>query len=53
VSGARLHYEVRGTGPLLLVIGSPMAAPDFEALAQSLADMTRFFDHEMRGTIAS
>ena len=29
VPGARLHYEVRGDGPLLLVIGSPMPAADF------------------------
>ena len=26
VAGARLRYEVRGAGPLLLVMGAPMAA---------------------------
>jgi pimeloyl-ACP methyl ester carboxylesterase len=49
VSGARLHYEVRGTGPLLLVIGSPMAAPDFEALAQSLAGEHTVVTYDPRG----
>ena len=38
VPGARLHYEVRGSGgPLLLVIGSPMASADFAPLADALA----------------
>jgi hypothetical protein len=27
VPGARLYYERRGTGPLLLMIGSPMDSP--------------------------
>src|SRR6476646_200296 len=40
VPGARLHYEVRGNGPLLFVIGSPMASADFAPLAPALA-----FDH--------
>ena len=40
VPGARLHYEVRGNGPLLFVIGSPMASADFAPLAHALA-----FDH--------
>ena len=30
VPGARLHYEVCGAGPLLLVIGSPMPAAGSE-----------------------
>jgi pimeloyl-ACP methyl ester carboxylesterase len=45
VPGARLHYEVRGTadfaarrgGPLVLVIGSPMASAEFAPLADTLA----------------
>jgi hypothetical protein len=40
VPGARLHYEVRGSGPVLLVIGSPMAAAEFAPLAHAMA-----FDH--------
>lgn len=38
VPGARLHYEVRGSGPLLLVLGSPMGAVMFSGLADALAD---------------
>jgi pimeloyl-ACP methyl ester carboxylesterase len=37
VPGARLHYEVRGEGPLLLILGSPMAAAQFAPLAEALA----------------
>ncbi|MFI5617829.1 alpha/beta fold hydrolase [Streptomyces sp. NPDC051567] len=37
VSGARLYYEVRGTGPLLLLMGSPMDAAAFAPLADTLA----------------
>jgi pimeloyl-ACP methyl ester carboxylesterase len=35
--GVRLHYEVRGTGPLLLLLGAPMPAADFAPLAEALA----------------
>ena len=34
---ARLHYEVRGTGPLIALIGSPMDADAFAPLADELA----------------
>jgi pimeloyl-ACP methyl ester carboxylesterase len=37
VSGARLHYEVRGNGPLVIVAGSPMASAEFAPLADALA----------------
>ena len=37
VPGAHLHYEVRGTGPLLLVMGSPMNASAFAPVADALA----------------
>jgi pimeloyl-ACP methyl ester carboxylesterase len=45
VPGARLHYEVRGAadfaarrgGPLVVVIGSPMASAEFAPLADVLA----------------
>ena len=32
-----LHYEVRGSGPVLAVIGSPMTASEFAAVADALA----------------
>jgi pimeloyl-ACP methyl ester carboxylesterase len=37
VPGARLYYEVRGEGPLLVIVGSPMAAAEFAPLAEALA----------------
>ena len=49
VPGARLHYEVRGTGPLLLVIGSPMPAADFAPLADALAGTRTVVTYDPRG----
>jgi pimeloyl-ACP methyl ester carboxylesterase len=37
VPGARLHYELRGTGPLVVLIGAPMHAESFAPLADLLA----------------
>ncbi|WP_149547133.1 alpha/beta fold hydrolase [Streptomyces marokkonensis] len=37
VLGARLHYEVRGKGPLLVLVGAPMDAGAFAPLADLLA----------------
>ena len=37
VPGAHLHCEVRGAGPLLLVVGSPMGSEEFAPLADALA----------------
>ncbi|HEY8719873.1 alpha/beta hydrolase, partial [Pengzhenrongella sp.] len=37
VPGARLYYEVRGAGPLVVLIGSPMDAGAFAPLADLLA----------------
>jgi pimeloyl-ACP methyl ester carboxylesterase len=37
VPGARLHYEVRGSGPLLVLVGAPMDAASFAPLADLLA----------------
>lgn len=53
VPGARLHYEVRGRGPLLLVIGSPMAASDFAPLAHSLATDHTVVTYDPRGFAGS
>ena len=49
VPGARLHYEVRGAGPLLLVIGSPMASADFAPLADALAGDHTVVTYDPRG----
>ena len=41
VPGAHLYYEVRGSGPLLLIIGAPMGSMFFTELAdQFVADHT-------------
>jgi pimeloyl-ACP methyl ester carboxylesterase len=37
VPGARLYYEVRGTGPAVLLLGSPMDADSFAPLADQLS----------------
>lgn len=37
VPGARLHHEVRGAGPLVALVGSPMDADSFAPLADLLA----------------
>lgn len=37
VPGARLHYEVRGQGPLVALVGAPMDAAAFAPLADLLA----------------
>jgi pimeloyl-ACP methyl ester carboxylesterase len=53
VPGARLHYEVRGRGPLLLVLGSPMAAAFFAPLADALAADHTVVTTDPRGIGAS
>ncbi|MFW5415983.1 alpha/beta hydrolase [Nocardiopsis sp. CNT-189] len=49
VPGARLHYEVRGDGPPLLLMGSPMGAADFAPLADALAGEYTVVTHDPRG----
>ena len=53
VPGARLHYEVRGNGPLLLVIGSPMASAEFAPLADALASDHTVVTYDPRGVAGS
>jgi pimeloyl-ACP methyl ester carboxylesterase len=48
-AGADIHYEVRGTGPLLLVIGQPMTAEPFGPLADALADEHTVVTYDPRG----
>jgi pimeloyl-ACP methyl ester carboxylesterase len=49
VPGARLHYEIRGNGPLVLVIGSPMASAEFAPLADALAGDHTVVTYDPRG----
>jgi len=53
VPGAKLYYEVRGTGPALAVIGSPMAAGEFAALADALAAGRTVITYDPRGISGS
>ncbi|TDQ46127.1 alpha/beta fold hydrolase [Actinorugispora endophytica] len=50
VPGARLHYEVRGSGPLLLMIpGAPADAGALAGLAACLADRFTVVTYDQRG----
>jgi clorobiocin biosynthesis protein CloN7 len=49
VPGARLYYERRGNGPLLLMIGSPMDSTGFAPLASALADHYTVVTYDPRG----
>ncbi len=53
VPGARLYYEVRGTGPLLLITAAPMAAAAFAPLAEALAGDHTVITHDPRGISGS
>lgn len=53
VSGARLHYEVRGAGPLLLILGAPMTAAEFAPLAHALAGDHTVVTADPRGVAGS
>lgn len=49
VPGARLYYERRGSGPLLLLIGSPMDTVGFAAVAGALAGNYTVVTYDPRG----
>jgi len=49
VPGARLYYERRGTGPLVLLIGSPMDSTGFATLADALAGEYTVVTYDPRG----
>lgn len=49
----RLSYEVRGEGPLLLLMGAPMAAAHFAPLADALAGDRTVVTHDPRGISGS
>ncbi len=53
VPGATLRYEVRGGGPVLAVIGSPMTAAEFAAVADALAVDHTVVTYDPRGLGAS
>src|SRR5438309_8983758 len=49
VPGARLYYEVQGSGPLLMLIGHPMDSSGFSAIAPLLADDHTVVSYDPRG----
>lgn len=49
VPGAKLYYEVRGSGPLLLLVGCPMEALFFAAMADALAAHHTVVTYDPRG----
>jgi pimeloyl-ACP methyl ester carboxylesterase len=49
VPGGKLYYEVRGSGPLLFVVGQPMTSAPFGALANLLADDHTVVTYDPRG----
>ncbi len=54
VPGATLYYEVRGRGPVLLMIsGGPTDADVFAALANALADTYTVVTYDTRGNSRS
>jgi pimeloyl-ACP methyl ester carboxylesterase len=53
VPGASIYYEVRGSGPVLVVAGSPMAARFLGPLADALADSFTVITHDPRGISGS
>jgi pimeloyl-ACP methyl ester carboxylesterase len=53
VPGGRVYYEVRGSGPLLLVIGQPMTSGPFGPLADLLAEDHTVVTYDPHGLGAS
>jgi pimeloyl-ACP methyl ester carboxylesterase len=49
VPGARLYYEIRGTGPLIVLVGAPMDARPFAPLADLLASDHAVLTTDPRG----
>ncbi|MEZ5152382.1 alpha/beta fold hydrolase [Rhodococcus zopfii] len=49
VSGGRLHCEIRGAGPLLILTGAPMGAAALTSLAAALAHDHTVVTHDPRG----
>ena len=50
VPGASIYYEVRGSGPLLALIGAPMGGSGFAALADLIASQYTVLTYDPRGS---
>jgi len=53
VPGARLHYELRGSGPLVAIVGAPMHTAPFAPLADLLAADHTVLTADPRGHFGS
>lgn len=53
VPGARLHYDVQGSGPVLMMIGLPAPADAFAALAVRLSNSFTVVRYDPRGIARS
>lgn len=49
VPGARLYYEVQGSGPALMLVGHPMGTSGFDPIAPLLADEFTVVTYDPRG----
>ena len=49
VPGARLYYEVQGSGPALMLVGHPMGASGFASIAPLLTDVYTVVTYDPRG----
>jgi clorobiocin biosynthesis protein CloN7 len=49
VPGARLHYEVSGSGPVLMLVGHPIGSAGFAALVPLLVDAYTVVTYDPRG----
>jgi transposase-like protein len=49
VPGARLYYEIQGSGPALMLIGHPMGSSGFAAIAPLLAEDYTVVTYDPRG----
>ena len=50
IPGASIHYEVRGSGPLLALIAAPMGSSGFAALAELMAEHYTVVTYDPRGS---
>jgi len=49
VPGARLYYEVQGSGPALMLVGHPMGASGFASIAPLLSEFYTVVTYDPRG----
>jgi clorobiocin/coumermycin A biosynthesis protein CloN7/CouN7 len=49
VPGARLYYEVQGSGPVLMLVGHPMGVTGFATIAPLLAEQFTVVAYDPRG----